>query len=86
MQGFDISPNMNYMKTYYAYHSPRFVGIGITDRDFLMTQETWWDYPEPGMYTSYMKSIEDPRFPPMTNRIRGTVHIMALVCKPDKDA
>ncbi len=36
MQGFDISSNMNYMKTYYAYASPRFVGIGVADRDFLM--------------------------------------------------
>jgi len=50
-----------------------------------MSQEVWWDFPEPGMYTSYMKSLEDPRFPPMKNRVRGTCHIMALVCKPDKD-
>jgi len=37
------------------------------------------------MYTSYMKSIEDPRFPVMKNKVRATCHIMALVCKPDKD-
>lgn len=34
------------------------------------------------MYTSYMKSIEDPRFPLMKNKVRATCHIMALVCKP----
>jgi hypothetical protein len=84
MQGVDISPNMNYMKTYYSYYSPRFVGI--TDRDFLMHQDAWWDFPEPGMFTSYMKSVEDPRFPQLKNRIRATIHIMALVCKPDKNA
>ena len=77
---------MNYMKTYYSYASPRFVGLGVADRDFLMQQEVWWDFPEPGMYTSYMKSIEDPRFPPLRNKVRATCHIMALVCKPDKDA
>lgn len=37
MQGFDISSNMNYLKTYYAYRAPKFVGIGISDRDFVLS-------------------------------------------------
>ena len=45
------------MLTYYCFRSPKLGPIGITDRDFLLSQEVWWDYPEPGMYTSYMRSV-----------------------------
>jgi len=85
MQGVDIAPDLSFMKTYYCYRSPKLGFIGIADRDFFLSQEVWWDFPEPGMYTSYMKSIEDPRFPEMKNKVRGTCHIMALVCKPGLD-
>ena len=73
------------MKTYYCYRSPKVGFLGITDRDFLMSQEVWWDFPEPGMYTSYMKSVDDARFPPVKGKVRATCHIMALVCKPGTD-
>lgn len=71
MQGIDIAPDLSFMKTYYCYRSPRLGPIGISDRDFLVSQEVWWDFPETGMYTSYMKSVEDPRFPLMKNKVRG---------------
>jgi hypothetical protein len=32
-----------------------------------------------------MKSAVDARFPEFKGKVRGTCHIMALVCKPDKD-
>ena len=70
------------MLTYYSYRTPKLGPIGITDRDFIVSQEVWWDFPEPGMYTSYMKSVQDDRFPPVKNKVRATVHFMALVCKP----
>jgi hypothetical protein len=85
MQGVDILPDCSYLKTYYCYRTPKIGPIGITDRDFILSQEVWWDFPEQGMYTSYMKSIEDPRFPVNKSKVRATVHIMALVCKPSKD-
>ena len=37
------------------------------------------------MLTAIFKSIDDPRFPKLKNRVRATCHIMALVCKPGKD-
>jgi len=37
------------------------------------------------MMMAYFKSIEDDRLPPMRGKVRATCHIMALVCKPDKD-
>jgi len=37
------------------------------------------------MYTVHMKSAVDARFPEFKGKVRGTCHIMALVCKPDKD-
>jgi len=37
------------------------------------------------MMTAYFKSIEDDRLPPMKGKVRATCHIMAIVCKPDKD-
>ena len=63
MRGEDIAKDISYMLTYYCYKSPRVGFIGIQDREFLLSQEVWWDYPEPGMYTSYMKSVDDTRFP-----------------------
>ena len=85
MQGVDISPNINFMKTYYAYRCPRFVGIGVTDRDFLMTQKTWWDFSEPGLYTSYMNSIEDLKFPLIQTEYEHYSH-NGLICQHDKNA
>lgn len=73
------------MKTYYTFKVPRFA-FGVLDRDFMLSQEVWWDYPERGMYTSYCKSIEDPRFPVLKSKVRATIHIMALVCRPLKDS
>jgi len=37
------------------------------------------------MMTAIFKSVKDPRFPSIKNRVRATCHIMALVIKPDKD-
>jgi hypothetical protein len=82
MGGLDIAKDLSYMLTYYSYRTPKLGPIGITDRDFIVSQEVWWDFPEPGMYTSYMKSVHDDRLPPVKNKVRATVHIMALVCKP----
>lgn len=36
--------------------------------------------------TALMKSCVDDRIPPAKNKTRATVHIMAIVCKPDTDA
>jgi len=33
----DVTSDMNYMKIYYTYKSPKVGFIGITDRDFLMS-------------------------------------------------
>lgn len=35
--------------------------------------------------TAYFKSIKDDRLPPLKGKVRATIHIMAIVCKPDKD-
>jgi len=37
------------------------------------------------MLTVILKSVDDPRFPKLKNRVRATCHIMALVFKPGKD-
>ncbi len=34
------------------------------------------------MWTLFMKTIEDERFPVFKGRVRATCHIMVLVCKP----
>lgn len=73
------------MKTYYVYRCPRIGPIGIADRDFVLSQQVYIDFPEPGMMTAIFKSVKDPRFPPIKNRVRATCHIMALVIKPGKD-
>lgn len=59
--------------------------MGILDRDFVLSQKVYIDFPEPGLMTAIFKSLNDPRFPSLKNRVRATVHIMALVCKPGKD-
>ena len=82
MQGVDIKKDLSSMLTYYCYRSPRVAFIGLDDRDFLLSQQVWWDFPEPGMYTSYMRSVEDARFPPVKGKVRATCHIMILVCRP----
>lgn len=82
MQGVDIKKDLSSMLTYYCYRSPRVAFIGLDDRDFILSQEVWWDFPEPGMYTSYMHSVEDERFPPVKGIVRATCHIMILVCRP----
>ena len=82
MQGVDLQKDLSYMLTYYCYRSPKIGFLGITDRDFLLSQEVWWDFPEPGMYTTYMRSVGDERFPVLKNKVRATCHVMCLVCKP----
>jgi hypothetical protein len=77
---------MSYLKSYYVFKSPRVGFVGILDRDFLMSQDIVYDFPEQGMMTAYLKSIEDERFPPIKGKVRATCHIMAIICKPDKDA
>jgi hypothetical protein len=37
VQGFDITADMNSMKTYYVYKCPRIGFIGIEDRDFVLS-------------------------------------------------
>lgn len=85
IQAFDVAGDMNYMKTYYTYRSPRIGPIGVADRDFLLSQDLVLDYPEKGMMTVYFKSIEDDRMPAMKGKVRATAHIQAFVCKPDQD-
>lgn len=75
---------MSYCKTFYVYKSP----MGVSHREFLMMQKQFHDFPEPGMWTLYMKSITDERFPVGKGRVKATCHIMVLVVEPagqDKD-
>jgi hypothetical protein len=85
LQSMDVTSDMNYMKTYYVFRAPRVGFIGVADRDFLMSQDVLWDFPEKGMLTAYCHSIEDDRMPPMKGKVRATSHIMAMVFKPDTD-
>lgn len=85
LQAMDMTSDMNYLKSYYVYRSPKVGFLGITDRDFLLSQDLVWDYPEKGMMTVYIKSIVDDRMPPIKGKVRATAHMMALVCRPDKD-
>lgn len=82
----DVTQDMNSMKVYYVFKSPRVGFIGVLDRDFLMQQDIHWDFPEKGMFTAIFKSVEDDRIPPMKGRVRATCHIMAMCCKPDTDS
>ena len=81
MEAFDDNEDHTVCKTYYVYRSP----APVAHREFLMTQLQWKDFPEPGMWTLYMRTVEDERFPPSKDKVRATCHIMMLVCKPDKD-
>lgn len=85
LSGIDVSSDMNYMKSYYVFKSPRVMGFGVLDRDFFLSQDIVWDFPEKGMMTAYFHSIEDDRMPPMKGKVRATCHIMAMCLKPDKD-
>ncbi len=84
MEAFDETADWSYCKTFYVYRSP----MGVSHREFLMVQKQWNDFPEPGMWTLYMKSIEDERWPSaQKGRVRATCHIMVVVIKPaGKDA
>lgn len=86
LQGMDITEDMNSMKVYYVFKSPRVGFIGIVDRDFLMQQDVIWDFPEKGMMTAICRSIEDDRMPNFKNKVRATAHVIAMVLKPDTDA
>ena len=68
LEGFDVNKDMSYAKTYYVYKSPPMA----EDRDFLLEQHLWMDFPEPGMFSCYMKSIKDERFPEIKGRTRAT--------------
>lgn len=37
IRSLDVTADMNYMKTYFVYKSPRIMNIGVLDRDFLMS-------------------------------------------------
>jgi len=84
MEAFDETADWGYCKTFYVYRSP----MGVSHREFLLVQKQWNDFPEPGMWTLYMKSIEDERWPTaLKGRVRATCHIMVVVIKPaGKDA
>ena len=60
--------------------------MGVDHREFLMSNKSWMDYPEKGMWTLFMKNVTDERFPVFKGRVRATCHIMLLVCKPDVDS
>jgi hypothetical protein len=82
LQAFDVTCDMNSMKVYYVYKSPRVGFIGVLDRDFLMQMDLHWDYPEKGMMTTICTSVEDDRMPPFKGKVRATAHVMGFVMKP----
>lgn len=57
MYSFDASEDNTYQKTFYVFRSP----FGVAHREFLLLMKQFDNYPEPGMTTLYMKSIEDDR-------------------------
>lgn len=81
----DITQDMNYLKQYYAYKCPRVMGIGADDRDFLVSQDVIFDWPEKGMMTALLASIDDERFPLMKGKVRASAHLISIVAKPGTD-
>jgi hypothetical protein len=53
MEAFDETKDLSYCKTHYVYRSP----MGVAHREFLLVQKCWNDFPEPGMWTLYNKTI-----------------------------
>lgn len=82
MTAFDFSEDGTFNKTYYIYRSP----IGMGHREFELIQVVWKDFPEPGMFTVYMRSVDekDSKFATNPGNVRATCHIMTLVVKPQK--
>lgn len=79
MEAFDETADLSYCKTFYVYRSP----MGVAHREFLLVQKAWKDFPEPGMWSLFMKTIEDERWPTaLKGRVRATCHILVLVIKP----
>ena len=58
MNAFDKSEDGSFQKTFYIYRSP----MGAAHREFLMNQQEWHDYPEPGMWTLHMCNAVDDRW------------------------
>ena len=78
IESFDVTKDMNYQIQYYAYKSPPMA----SDRDFLAEVFLWHDFPEPGMMSISLQSVEDPRMPVQKNKVRAHVYNQLLVVKP----
>lgn len=81
MRSYDQSADGKFKKTYYVYRSP----MGMAHREFLLLQQEFPDFPKPGMWTLYMKTIEDPAVQETKGNVRATCHIMTLVLEERKD-
>jgi len=73
------TPCKRYRRIYYAFRSPP----TVADRDFHLCEHFRKDYPEPGMYTLYVKSlpIDDERFPEIPKKIRANLIVIGFVFK-----
>jgi len=78
---YDMKPDFSHQKTYYAYKCPTL----ISDRDFVLESNLFWDFPEPEMLTCCVKSIKDDRLPERRGRVRANCHNMSFVLRPDKN-
>lgn len=50
-----------------------------------MLQQQIPDWPEPGKWTLFMKTVEDPNVKVASGKVRATAHIMCLVVEKTAD-
>ena len=74
------SQDKSYRRIYYAFKSPS----AVSDRDFYLDEHYRRDFPEPGMYTTFIESLppNEVEMPEQRNHVRAKFLLTGFVLKP----